>query len=159
MNHLPALAARFRFNERVLGRAVDGLEGADWLRPAVAGGSHALWLLGHIAASRRTILRGIGRERPRAAWEEFFGKGSRPGDGPGESSPAELLADIAESGTILESHLATLDADQASAPFPRKLPDGATTIDGALHFFHWHESYHIGQLGLLRRVSGKGGIA
>ena len=38
-------------------------------------------------------------------------------------------------------------------------PDGSATVAGALGFLAWHESYHLGQLGLLRRLAGKPGRA
>ena len=38
-------------------------------------------------------------------------------------------------------------------------PAPATTVAGLVRFMCFHESYHIGQLGLLRRLNGKSGLA
>ena len=159
MTSLEALTLRFRFNEKVLERALDGFAGDDWVRRPAEGGSHALWILGHLAASRRNLLRGTGREMPAAAWEAQFSRGSQPVEVADPSSPSMLKNDFLQSGNILAEHLTSLTSEQASGPFPRKLSDGSTTVEGAAHFYHWHESYHLGQLGILRRVSGKPGIA
>jgi uncharacterized damage-inducible protein DinB len=34
------------------------------------------------------------------------------------------------------------------------MPDGSDTVAGVLHFLYFHETYHLGQLGLLRRMNG-----
>ena len=46
-----------------------------------------------------------------------------------------------------------------AADFRRKFPDGSATIAGGTHFLYLHETYHLGQLGLIRRQSGKSGSA
>ena len=108
MTSLEALTLRFRFNEKVLDRALDGFAGEDWVRRLVEEGSHALWILGHIAASRRALLRGIGREMPALAWEAQFSRGSRPAEASDPSLPPVLLEDFRQSGAILTEHLASL---------------------------------------------------
>ena len=35
---------------------------------------------------------------------------------------------------------------------------GGTTVADGVQFMHFHESYHIGQLGMLRRICGKAGL-
>ena len=159
MNTLPSLAARFRFNEQALEKATGDFTDDDWLYRINGTSSHALWLLGHLAVSRRALLRGSGKERPPAPWEAAFTKGSRPMDGKDGPSPQALKADLVASGELLEAHLGSLTPEQAAAPYSRTMPDGSSTIDGAAHFLHWHETYHIGQLGLLRRACGKPGLA
>jgi hypothetical protein len=49
-----------------------------------------------------------------------------------------------------------VDAAQAAAAF-RSFPDGSSTLQGGAHFLHFHETYHIGQTALLRRLAGKPG--
>ena len=45
--------------------------------------------------------------------------------------------------------------DEAAAePAAQPMPDGSDTVAGVLHFLHFHETYHLGQLGLLRRMNG-----
>jgi uncharacterized damage-inducible protein DinB len=53
----------------------------------------------------------------------------------------------------------SLTPEQLVKPLGRTLPDGSDTTEGALRFLAWHEAYHFGQLGMLRRLAGKPGLA
>ena len=45
--------------------------------------------------------------------------------------------------------------EHLAKPLGRALPDGSDTLGGAIRFLVWHEAYHLGQLGMLRRLAGK----
>jgi hypothetical protein len=96
---------------------------------------------------------------PVAAWERAFVRGSKPGPAATDPPPAALLEDIVESGRLLAAHLPALTPEEAASPYPRTFADGSSTKGGAAHFLYWHEAYHLGQLGLLRRAAGKSGVA
>jgi len=55
---------------------------------------------------------------------------------------------------VLESRLAALTAAELQHPASQRFPIDDKTLGGALAFLLHHEAYHIGQLGLLRRVAG-----
>jgi len=156
--NLAHLTHGFRFNEKVLGGVTVGLEGEDWLRRACPEASHAYWVLGHLAISRRSLLRGLGKDLPQEPWEASFAKGSKPGQEL-TVAPSVLTEDFNSSGRLLQEWLGSLDEKDASSPYVRKLPDGAQTKEEAARFYLWHESYHLGQLGILRKVCGKPGLA
>ena len=42
-----------------------------------------------------------------------------------------------------------------SAPAPRDFPVPDKTIRGAINFLAYHEAYHLGQMGYLRKWLGK----
>jgi hypothetical protein len=155
---LEHLTRGFRFNEKVLGGVTSGLEGEDWLRRACPEASHAYWVLGHIAISRRSLLRGLGKDLPQEPWESTFARGSKPCREL-TVAPSLLAEDFNSSGRLLQEWLGSLDEKEASSPYVRKLPDGAQTKEEAVRFYLWHESYHLGQLGILRKVCGKPGLA
>jgi uncharacterized damage-inducible protein DinB len=54
----------------------------------------------------------------------------------------------------LAAHLPTLDTDALQAPAPFDLPVGEGRILDCLAFMTQHESYHIGQLSILRKQLG-----
>jgi uncharacterized damage-inducible protein DinB len=157
-NELESLAHGYRFNERLFIGALAGLAGDDWLRRAAEGASHAYWILGHIARTRRGLLRGLGVEVAEAPWEAAFARGTRPGSVL-DPEPEALQKDFLDSGRRIAVRLAAMSREEAAAPFGRTLPDGSSTREGAAQFLLRHESYHLGQLGLLRRVCGKPGVA
>ena len=158
MTSLAALAARFRFNESVAAHTAADLTPADWVH-RLGDSSHAYWILGHIVVSRRSLLRNLGKELPVEPWEIAFGKGSRPGPLHAGPAPRELLGELKAAGELLEKHLGAMTPEAAAAPYVRKFPDGSATCEAAAAFMHWHESYHLGQLGILRRACGKRALA
>ena len=132
----------------------------DALSQPRPGGNCIQWVLAHIVATRDQIGRMIGSEPvlPETLRQRF----SRPAAPIVDRTDARLLADwIADfdrSQERLGAAIAALPDERLHATFDgSKLPGRPTTLAEALAFFHFHESYHIGQLGLLRRLAGKEG--
>lgn len=149
----------FAFNDKALAGLAKDLAPEDWRLRPVADSSHAWWILGHLAFVRRVFLRGAGGEVPIAPWEERFRRGSQPGDEQAYPSPEALLEDLRSTGARIAERLGALSDAEAAAPYSRTMPDGSSTVEGAAGFYAWHEAYHVGQIGLLRRASGKPGLA
>jgi hypothetical protein len=152
---LAALAQRFAFNETFLDQLTRDFEDRDWLHRE-GEVNHAQWLLGHLAATRRWALREMVIGQEEEPWERHFGKGSKSTAQSDDISPAMLRESFIKNGELLRRHLLAQDPAQAAAPF-RPFPDGSTTLAGGAHFLHFHESYHLGQIGLIRRLLGKPG--
>jgi len=160
MDHpLSALAARFRFNEGLLTMTTDGFTAAEWAAAPDGGGNNAVWILGHLVASRRFLARRLGATVPEDAWEGGFSMGAKPADPSTYPSPETLIAAFREAGGQLEERCGSLDASEAAAPFGSSFPDGSETVEGGAHFLYFHETYHLGQIGLLRRIHGHPGFA
>ena len=156
MHPLESLAQRFAFNEKFLDMLTADFEDRDWLhREGEA--NHAQWLLGHLAATRRWALREMGRNIEEEAWEKHFGMGAKSTPQSDDISPAMLRESFIKIGDMLRRHLSALDATQAAAAF-RTFPDGSSTLQGGAHFLHFHETYHLGQIGLIRRLVGRRGV-
>lgn len=156
------LARRLRFNEQLLAVETEGFAPEDWhLRPSPSGGNDAHWILGHVTQSRRMLARILGATIENAPWEHGFGMNAKPdGSRSGYPDPAELVRDFTAGGERLEALLAELTDERADSPWKgRKMPDGSRTLGDVLHFLHFHETYHLGQIGLLRRIAGKPGFA
>ena len=154
-----ALADRFRFNEQLLAVATEGFAADDWSRaPSEQGGNTAHWILGHVALARRGLLRKLGVEVPVEAWEDHFQRGGTPDAAAAYPAPAELIADLAANGERLSERLPSLSEVERGAEWGTAFPDGSTTVAGGAHFLYFHETYHLGQIGLLRRICGKPGF-
>ncbi len=54
----------------------------------------------------------------------------------------------------LDSRLAELADEDLDAPSPEAFPFGGGTVFGGMTFLAWHEAYHVGQMGLVRRYLG-----
>jgi len=153
------LARRFRFNESLLSSVTDGFSPEDWAAAPPGGGNNPIWIMGHIATSRRFLTRHLGQGAPEEPWERLFGMGSKVQDPAAYPSPASLRLAFQNSGKQLEHLLSELDAEAAAKPFGTTFPDGSDTLGGGASFLYMHEVYHIGQIGILRRMRGRPGFA
>ncbi len=160
MDHpLVPLAARFRFNESLLATVTDGFQPQNWAAAPEGGGNNAIWILGHVVTSRHFLLRRLGVELPEETWEHHFGMGTQVQDPAAYPSPETLVGAFRSAGALLEERCAGLGADQTNEPWGSSFPDGSESVDGGAHFLYFHETYHLGQIGLLRRFCGRPGFA
>lgn len=67
----------------------------------------------------------------------------------------ELLADLARSQGILLARFAALTPDDLAQEVGKEKP---SPRGWQLLFFNFHEAYHAGQVGLLRRLGGHDGV-
>jgi len=126
-------------------------------QPAPAGNC-VNWVLGHLVATRCDFLRGIGAE---PVWGEAdCARYARHGEPIQSASEARPLQDIWSAYEATQQRIrqavATLTPEQlaAKAPFsPGNNPN--ETVGSLLAIFAFHDAYHSGQTGILRRFLGK----
>jgi uncharacterized damage-inducible protein DinB len=141
----------FEIDAYAFGVNVKGLSHEDSLVQPPAGGNCLNWVAAHIVASRNAILELLG-EAP--VWDaervERFRRGSRPVQDTKDSLPFDsIVTDFRRSQERIQAGLARLDDGGLLEK------RGDDTIADKLHFLQFHEAYHIGQAGLLRRMAGK----
>jgi len=151
-------AARFQYGmlARIMQLNTDGVTHEESLVRAVPTGSHINWVLGHVVATRCLLLLGLRQESP---WsEETLAIYRRGSSGAVEANylpfdeivrafhvtQERILSGI---GTVSDEEMITV-----SSASPKPEPAGATLLRLAIH-----EGYHLGQIGILRRVAGKDG--
>ena len=61
-------------------------------------------------------------------------------------------------GDRMTEHFGAMTEEATAAPSPRDFPDGSKTLGDALHFMYFHETYHLGQIGYIRRMEGLPGF-
>ncbi|MCC7141044.1 MAG: DinB family protein [Candidatus Eisenbacteria bacterium] len=147
------LVQMYSFSRMALGMNLEGLNHADSLVSPQPGGNCANWLLGHMIASREQIYLAVGAPR---MWSEAetavydrgtVGHSSRPEFLPWD----ELLRELDRSQSTLLSVLGAVDQTTLDRATERG------TIGSRVVFLNFHEAYHIGQVGLVRRLIGKEG--
>jgi uncharacterized damage-inducible protein DinB len=158
------LARLFTLTARSAALNAEGLAHEDTL-VSPAGGNCFNWALGHIVVARRGIFRLLSLEHPLRdddpAWKPYDRGSARLA--PEAALPlADLLRTLERTQRLLLAALAKLDEARLEAPLPPFVPEPARpmlgdTLGSALFALAWHEAYHAGQLGLLRRASGKPG--
>jgi len=122
-------------------------------------GNSANWVLGHLVCIYNKFLPLLGQQ-PVLEEERIarYDRGSAPVT-PAEARPlAELRAAWDEAAERVDAGLAALDPDAIDRPAPFS-PSGNPneTIGSLISTVMFHQTYHAGQLGLLRRLAGKDG--
>jgi uncharacterized damage-inducible protein DinB len=158
---IEVLREQARVIHYVLRLNVDGLTQEDSLIQPQPGGNCLNWVVGHLVRTYSEIL------LPLLGQEPVFGKDvlKRYGRDSGELREAsealpleELLAGWDETTDRVVAGLAAMtpEALDKPAPFsPRNNPD--ETVRSLLTILMFHQAYHCGQTGLLRRMAGKEG--
>jgi hypothetical protein len=148
------LISLYSINHQALrANAKDVTDDEALLQPKPAGHCRN-WVVGHVVASRNGMMQLVGAG---PFWDpalnDRYKRGSAPIQGPGEGKPLRgLLADLDLSQERLLGWLTTAPETTWDSP----LEDWGT-VGKALYFFQFHEAYHVGQAGLLRRLAGKKG--
>lgn len=115
-------------------------------------GSSILFLLGHLLSSRVGLLKRFG-ETEENPYAELFGGNAEPRHADEYPPLDELARGWDDVASRLESTLKELSEEQIMAS-AEGMPIPDQTARGALMFLAWHESYHFGQLGLMRTEMG-----
>lgn len=158
---LPALAAIAQtcaIGDRFLDGLVGDFTAADWAVRDGAG-HDPRWLVGHLAVLRGRMAFMLGLPALEAPWESSFSRGTTPADVPPGLDIREVLAAFHATHAAMAGAWESVTEEALARPLGRTLPDGSSTVAGGLGFLAWHEAYHLGQLGLLRRLAGKPGVA
>jgi uncharacterized damage-inducible protein DinB len=113
------------------------------------------WTIGHLCHHKIKILELLGHSR-----ENTFASTFEHAATDGAGYPA--LADLTASFSALHSELCTAlasSSDRLEAPMPGAGPHDEKRILDTVMFFAWHEAYHIGAIGAIRREQGRKAIA
>lgn len=152
-DRLYGIADAFRLNAGSLQRFTEDLQESDWSFAGTNANSIA-WIVGHMALYRKMIVKTLGGEVSERPWEELVKRGAAKG-GDLASFHNEMVTEFfeyAQRGSELAAHATPEQLDQSIG---KKMPNGSETVLGLLSFLSFHETYHLGQLGLLRVELGK----
>ena len=148
------------FTDYCLRANVEGLTHEDSLVQPPAGANCLNWVVGHLACVYNEALPMLGQE-PVGNKDAVkrYARGSKPVlDGSDALPFSELLANCYEASKRVEAGLNSMSSSKldAPAPFsPSKNPK--ETVRSLLTTVLFHQAYHAGQTGLLRRLAGKSG--
>jgi hypothetical protein len=135
---------------QLLRAATDGLNDEQLRRRGSPSNNNMLWVAAHLTTVRCIMARMLGVDVPKP-WGTRFDRGAET-SGP-EPAIEEILARFDEVSAALWVRYAELGDDELKAPSGR-FPSTDQTIGGAIHFLTFHDGYHLGQLGYLRKMAG-----
>lgn len=147
------LADILRLNTVLFRNCLDGLSDEQALtRPSNATNS-AAFIAAHLASSRFFLLKtlGVGEADPLAAYLD----GRQGIDDIAQLPPLrEIQAAWTQGAHLLRDRLDRLTSADMDAPSSIGFPLANGTLLGTLTFLVQHDSYHLGQLSLLRKYAG-----
>ncbi len=136
----------FQFNHRAIGINLKDVTHDESLASNPSGGNSINWILGHIITSRDDIFELL--ELPRDCDDNFsalYSRGTQNITAEKAINIDELVKKLNESQKKIEEGVSNTDFSSN----PDKLKQ--------LAFYAFHEAYHVGQTGILRRIAGKEG--
>jgi len=140
-------------NDQLYRSALDGLNREELNRRTGPESSPLIWLAGHLV-SGRCGMAGLAGIKVEFAWQEFFKRYSKILEPSAYPEIGEIESAWSDTSSRLETRLGQLTDQELNAPSPRKFPVTDQTVRAGLAFLFWHESYHIGQIGFLKKWLG-----
>ncbi len=115
--------------------------------------NNALWVSAHMVKARYGLLRRLGAERPNPLPEALVNAKSID-----DVATWPLLADVlaawSDASHALRDRVAALTADELNTPVDVRFPVFEQTVFALTTFMVLHDTYHVGQLSVLRRLAG-----
>jgi hypothetical protein len=155
---LAPVAAIFAKNTELVVATLDGVDDAVYRRCFLPGTSPMAWILGHLVNSRHGAGGLLGAAE-QYAYAELTARGASCADPAVLPDLPTTLDDWRSSGERLAARLPEATPELLDGPAPDRVPSMDGTVLGTLAFLALHESYHLGQLGLLRKAAGLPGLA
>ncbi len=145
----------YKNNHEIIHKQLNEISQEESLLQLPFRGNCMNWVVGHILGVRGEALELIGLPGTlNAAEEKIYGYGSDPLTDPAKA--CNLNAMLNRLDEALARVINGLNS-MPSTEFERQVRiwRGPMTLLTALSFIQWHESYHSGQLELLRQLAGK----
>ena len=149
-----ALIKNYNYTAEVIHTQLETVTHDESLIQPIRDGHSINWLLGHIVSARSIPLQRVNAD---PVWNDDsrarYRNGSQPinKDEPHVLNLSALLDLFDQTHTRLISGLETLTPSQLSAPSGY----GNNTIFESFLYFHFHETYHVGQLTMIAEFIGK----
>jgi len=151
-------ASIFKTNSQLFEKATQGVPAEQWLTWPGEDSNHLLWIAGHVVVHRGFVLKVLGSEWT-SPWRALFVRGTKLSATDQYPNPEEIQRTWGEVTRSLTDALATASPEILGKPSLPKTPSFDGTIGGTVAFLSFHESYHLGQMGYLRKWLGHGQVA
>lgn len=152
---LSTIGNMFKTNNSLFERATRDIAMEHWLKRPGEDSNPLLWIAGHAVVSRASALKLAGGQWS-APWEKLFARGARLPEAEEYPSPAEIQRAWQEVSEKLAAALPKASAEALGKEVQKGQPSLDGTVGGTIGFLCLHESYHMGQLGFVRKCLGYG---
>jgi hypothetical protein len=145
----------FNLNTRLFLNALDGIS-EEQAKERISDHNNPLcWIAVHTVWARYNACAMLGKPPAKNPYDGLF-EGFKPFDPDYKyASLAEIKEEWKKASELLKEGLATVTEEHLAADCPFKSPIGDNSFGGTIAFFAQHESYDIGQVGLLKKYFTK----
>jgi uncharacterized damage-inducible protein DinB len=153
MVNASALIKAIQRNQWVIQAQTEGLDHAASVQQLPFRGNCMNWVVGHIAAHRDRMSAALNLEPALDSIQTArYARGSAPVTDAADSVRLEqMLETLAQQTDRLTSALAAVTPEVLDAVYDAERGD---TVGDRVEFLIWHETYHVGQLEMLRQLAG-----
>ena len=157
---IQTMTIQFGYSEYLFTANLAGMSEEDGLKQPLPGGNCLNWVAGHTVGARGATLELLGQERPFAKdkYAQYERESVAVVIGEGTVPLAEIMTDFLATADGLKIGLAGLTRERLGekATFS-PANNSEETVGSLMAGLAFHESYHCGQLGILRRMAGAEG--
>ncbi len=155
------IAVQLGYNNYTFQKNTDGVSHDESLIQPHPGGNCLNWVVGHLASSRDK-LRGLLGLPPTLGEADtpVYARSSEPLTEATNAAPFDqLTAAFAKDQDEIAAAMTALTPEQLAAPAPFSPGNNPNeTVGTLLAGLVFHEAYHVGQTGVLRRIAGHAGV-
>jgi uncharacterized damage-inducible protein DinB len=153
-----APAEILRINTKLFRNCLHGMTQEQVERRVSSDTNNPAWVAAHMVKGRYGLLKWLGAERPNPLPAALVAAKSIDDVRAWPAVP-DILAAWADASHGLRDRLAAMSAAQLSAAVEVRFPVFEQTVFALLTFMVQHDSYHLGQLSVLRKLAGLPGMS
>jgi DinB superfamily len=160
LSDIEVLRNNARTTHQVVRLNVEGLTQQDSLIQPSPGGNCLNWVVGHLLCVYDEVLPLLGQNPVmKPGTLKRYARGTPPLHNAAEALPlSELMTAWDDAAKRVDTGLAALSAETLDARAPVSPTNNPNeTVRSLLAIVSFHQAYHAGQTGLLRRIAGKNG--
>ncbi|WP_072922427.1 DinB family protein [Chryseobacterium sp. OV279] len=148
---ITGLANILKLNDRLFINALENITNEQAKERLSEHNNPVNWLANHILWGRYEMLDLLGKAREKNPYKELF-ENFKPYDEDTVLNQIEYIKEEwSKVALLISDALETVTEERLAEEAKSVTPIGIPTIFGSLSFFVWHESYHLGQVALLKK--------
>jgi len=165
MSSIQTLSKQFALHTRLFNNVLEDIEDNKGLERVSEEVNHLQWIAGHLTNSRYNFapMLGINASFP---YKDLYTDGTKPPPNNRAIDASIKYPSLTEIkkywndlGNAFAEKTAAMKDEQINSGIPFAVPIGGNTVLDLLAFLASHESYHIGQMSIIRKHLGKGAMS
>ena len=150
-----AIKAQIDLHTRLLLNATAGISDSESHIRNTEHINNVKWIAGHLLNTRLDLMSKVAGLQPDTTYTAQFGRGNSLDPNATYPPLEEITSKWKETSSAIADGISKMPEEVLASKTPAQTPIPDDTVRGLVSFLLSHEAYHIGQLGLLRKMIGK----